>query len=111
MNQKQVSPEEFLSQGQGQNTEHEAHLFTLYVAGTTPRSARAIVNVRAICEKYLVGRYQLQVVDITNQGKLAMREQIVAVPMLVRERPLPVVRFVGDMSDTARILAGLELAI
>lgn len=111
MNQKQVSPEEFLNQGQNHNTEHEAHLFTLYVAGTTPRSARAIVNVRAICEKYLVGRYQLQVVDITNQGKLAMREQIVAVPMLVRERPLPVVRFVGDMSDTARILAGLELAI
>ena len=80
------------------------------MAGTTPRSARAIVNVRAICEEHLVGRYKLQVVDITNQGKLAMREQIVAVPMLVREQPLPALRFVGDMSDKPRIMAGLDLS-
>ncbi len=110
MSQKQVSPEEFLSQTEDRRAQHDAYLFTLYVAGTTPRSARAIVNVRAICEEHLAGHYQLQIVDITNQGKLAMREQIVAVPLLVRERPLPIVRFVGDMSDKARIVAGLELA-
>ena len=110
MTSKQVSPEDFLSQLRERRPDAEAYLFTLYVAGTTPRSARAIVNVRAICEEHLVGRYKLQIVDITNQGKLAMREQIVAVPMLVREQPLPPLRFVGDMSDKPRLLAGLELA-
>jgi circadian clock protein KaiB len=107
---KQVSPEQFLSQLQDGRAHDAAYRLTLYVAGTTPRSARAIVNVRAICEEHLLGRYNLQIVDITNQGKLAMREQIVAVPMLVREQPLPMLRFVGDMSDKARILAGLEFA-
>ncbi len=109
MSSKQVSPEEFLSQIETRRANDVAHQLTLYVAGTTPRSARAIVNVRAICEEHLFGRYQLKIVDITNQGSLAMREQIIAVPMLVRELPLPIRRFVGDMSDKPRILHGLEL--
>jgi len=103
-----VSASQFLTDGEKAKSKEEYRL-TLYVAGTTPRSARAIVNVRAICEEFLLGRYLLQVVDITNQAKTAIAQQVIAVPMLVRELPLPERRFVGDMSDRLRLLSGLDL--
>ena len=81
----------------------------LYITGTTPRSTRAIVNVRKICEKHLEGRYDLQIIDIAQHPTLAEGEQIIAAPTLVKKLPQPLRRFIGDMSQTERILLGLDL--
>ena len=81
----------------------------LYVAGPTPRSIRAIANIRAICETYLAGRYSLEVIDIAEHPGRAEGEQIIAVPTLVRNLPLPLRRFIGDMSQTERVMLGLDL--
>lgn len=83
----------------------------LFVTGTSPRSARAIVNVRRICEEHLAGDYDLEVIDIARHPALARSEQLVAAPTLIKHMPLPVRRFIGDMSQTERILAGLDLAV
>lgn len=81
----------------------------LYVAGLTPRSARAIANLKAICEEHLEGRYDLQVIDIYQQPVLAEGDQIIAVPTLLRELPRPLRRIIGDLSDRQRVLVGLDL--
>jgi circadian clock protein KaiB len=81
----------------------------LFVTGTTPRSARAIRNIRAICEENLPGRYDLEVVDIYQHPERIQTEQIVVTPTLVRERPLPPRRMIGDLSDTRRVLTGLDI--
>jgi len=87
----------------------ERYLLRLYVAGTTPRSNRAIVNIRRICEEHLKGRYELEVVDVVKNPRLAAGEQIIAAPTLVKKLPLPLRRFIGDLSETERILLGLDL--
>jgi len=81
----------------------------LYVAGQTPNSVRAIANLRKICEEHLQGRYTLEVVDLYQQPQLAQGEQIVAVPTLIRKLPLPLRQIIGDMSNTERVLVGLDL--
>ena len=81
----------------------------LYVAGSTPQSGRAIRNLKAICEANLPGRYVLTVVDLYAQPELAREDQIVVAPTLVRQSPLPVRRVVGDLSNTDRVLAALDL--
>jgi circadian clock protein KaiB len=85
------------------------YLLRLYVVGTTPRSSRAIVNIRKICDEHLAGRYELEVVDVLQNPALAAGEQIVAAPTLIKKLPLPLRRFIGDMSETERILLGLDL--
>jgi circadian clock protein KaiB len=82
----------------------------LYVAGMTPRSSRAIVNIKEICEDRLKDRYELEIVDVYQQPALAKKEQIIAAPTLIKSLPAPLRRFIGDMSDTDRLLAGLGLA-
>jgi circadian clock protein KaiB len=82
----------------------------LYVTGMTARSARAVENIRAICDKHLQGRYDLQVIDVYQQPHLAQTEQIVAAPTLIKKAPLPLRRLVGDMSSEGRVLLGLDLA-
>jgi circadian clock protein KaiB len=81
----------------------------LYVTGATPRSLRAIANVKVICEQYLKGRYQLEVVDIYRRPALLRRDQIVAVPTLVKKLPVPLRLLVGDLSRTEQVLQGLDL--
>src|SRR5687768_6301081 len=81
----------------------------LYVASSGARSARAIVNVRQLCEEHLRGLYELDVIDIAQRPELAQAEQLVAAPTLIKLLPLPVRRFVGDMSQTASILRGLNV--
>ena len=81
----------------------------LYISGPTPRSAQAIVHVRALCEASLAGRYELTVVDLSRSPALASKHQIIAAPTLVRELPLPERKFIGDMSNGARILRGLDV--
>ena len=85
------------------------YVLRLYVTGTTPHAARAIVNIRKICEEHLQGRYDLEIVDISLNPTLAKSEQIIAAPTLVKKLPLPLRRFIGDMSQTEKIILGLEL--
>ncbi len=85
------------------------YILRLYVTGTTPNSQRAIENVRKICEEYLQGRYELEIVDIYQQPELAREGQIIAAPTLIKKLPLPLRKFIGDMSKTEKILLGLEL--
>jgi circadian clock protein KaiB len=85
------------------------YVLRLYVAGVTPRSTEAIVNIKKICEEHLKGRYELEVIDIYQQPVLAKGEQIIAAPTLVKKLPLPLRRFIGSMYDVDRILVGLDL--
>jgi circadian clock protein KaiB len=86
------------------------YVLRLYITGTTPRSCRAIANIRSLCEEYLSGRYDLEVVDIYQQPAEASRRQIIAVPTLVKELPFPTWRMVGDLSDRDRVLVALDLS-
>lgn len=95
------------SAGAGGATEH--YELMLYVTGATARSLRAIANVKAICEQYLKGRYHLEVVDIYRRPALVRRDQIVAVPTLVKKLPVPLRLLVGDLSRTEQVLQGLGL--
>lgn len=81
----------------------------LYVAGMTPRSARAIANIKAICEDHLKGHYDLKVFDIYQQTALTSDEQIIAVPTLIKKLPKPLRRIIGDLSDREMVLIGLDL--
>ena len=85
------------------------YVFRLYVTGMTPRSTRAIANVQKLCEEHLAGRYELKVVDIYQQLKLAKGEQIIATPTLIKQLPLPFRKLIGDMSDAERFLVGIDL--
>ena len=85
------------------------YVLRLYVTGMTPKSTRTIANVQKLCETYLAGRYELEVVDIYQQPKLAKGEQIIATPTLIKKLPLPLRRLIGDMSDTERFLIGVDL--
>ena len=87
----------------------EEYLLRLYVAGTTPQSTRAILNIQQICEEHLDGRYHLEVIDIYQRPQLAKDEQIVAVPTLVKKLPAPLRRVIGNFSDAERVLVGLDL--
>ena len=92
-----------------ENCETEIFELRLYVTGMTPRSTRAITAVRTLCEELLPGRYDLEVIDVYQQPDLSQREQIVATPTLIKKGPAPVRRLIGDMSNRARLLAGLGL--
>jgi len=91
------------------NRANARYVLRLYVTGTTRSSERAIVNIRKICEEHLQGRYDLQIVDLSQHPALAEGEQIIAAPTLIKKLPLPLRRFIGDMSQTERILLGLDL--
>jgi len=81
----------------------------LYVTGRSPKSVRAIDNLRRACEEYLAGRYRIEIVDLLENPRLAADDQVLAVPTVVRRLPAPIRKLVGDLSDTDRLLVGLEL--
>ena len=81
----------------------------LYVAGQTPKSLTAFSNLKTICESHLNGRYSIEVIDLVEQPQLSKGDQILAIPTLVRKLPQPVRKIIGDMSDTERVLVGLDL--
>lgn len=85
------------------------YVLRLYVTGTTPKSMEAIENIKDICEKYLKGRYELEVIDIYKDPRLAEGDQIVAVPTLVKVLPTPLNRMIGDLTDLQSVLLGLDL--
>jgi len=81
----------------------------LYVAGQTPKSLQAFANLKRICEEHLAGKYQIEVIDLFKNPQLAKGDQILALPTLVRRLPEPVRRIIGDLSNTERVLVGLDL--
>lgn len=81
----------------------------LYVAGQTPRCLHAFANLKRLCEEHLAGRYRIEVIDLLEQPQLADGDQIVAIPTLVRILPEPLRRIIGDLSNTERVLVGLDL--
>ena len=84
-------------------------ILKLYVAGQSPKSVNAIANINKICVEHLQGRYELEVIDLYQQPQLALGEQIIAVPTLIRKLPPPLRRIIGDLSNTERVLVGLDL--
>jgi circadian clock protein KaiB len=96
------------SLGESQSRD-DRYVLRLYVTGLTPRSAEAFATIKAICQEHLEGRYDLEVIDIYQQPTLAKDEQIIAVPTLVKKLPLPLRRFIGNLSDEERVLLGLDL--
>jgi circadian clock protein KaiB len=83
----------------------------LYVAGQTPKSVLAFRNLKRICEEHLQGRYEIEIIDLIEYPQLAQGDQILAVPTLVRRLPEPIKRIIGDLSNTDRVLVGLDLQI
>src|SRR6476469_1803563 len=87
----------------------ETFLLRLYVAGQTPKCVRAFENLKRICEEHLASRYQIEMVDLLANPQLARGDQIFAVPTLVRRLPEPIKKIIGDLSNTERVLVGLDL--
>jgi circadian clock protein KaiB len=81
----------------------------LYVAGQTPRAVRAFANLRKICDEHLAGRYRIEVIDLVEDPQLGRGDQILALPTLVRRLPHPIKKIIGDLSNTERVLVGLDL--
>ncbi len=81
----------------------------LYVAGQTPKSIRAFANLKVLCEEHLKGRYRIEVIDLMENPQLARGDQIIAVPTLIRKLPQPVRKIIGDLSDSVRVLVGLDV--
>jgi circadian clock protein KaiB len=81
----------------------------LFVTGASPNSTRAVTNIKKICDTYLPGKYELEVIDVYQQPITAETEQIIAIPLLIRKFPLPERRIIGDMSNITRVLKGLEI--
>lgn len=109
MSDQPVSYATDLFEKEREKPQDKNYVLRLYVTGTTPQSVRAITNVKKICEEYLKGRYELEVVDLYQQPQLARGEQIIAAPTLVKKMPLPLRRIIGDMSRSERVLTGLDL--
>jgi circadian clock protein KaiB len=89
--------------------EPELWQLRLYVAGQSPKSLQAIANLKALCEEYLAGRYEIEVIDLVEYPALARSDDILAIPTLVRRLPAPLRRIIGDLSDAHRVLVGLRL--
>lgn len=85
------------------------YLLKLYITGRTPKSEQCIANLQAICERELEGRYELRIIDVLENPQLAEDEKILATPTLIKELPPPIRRIIGDLSDTEKVLLGLDL--
>jgi circadian clock protein KaiB len=89
----------------------QKYLLRLFVTGQTPRSVQSIENLRKLCERYLKGQYELEVIDIYQQPEMASENQIIAAPTLIKRLPLPLRRLVGDFSNQDRVVIGLDLRV
>jgi circadian clock protein KaiB len=87
----------------------DSYALKLYVAGQTPKAVRAFSNLRKICEEHLEGRYSIEVIDLVENPQLGRGDQILALPTLVRQLPTPIKKIIGDLSNTERVLVGLDL--
>jgi circadian clock protein KaiB len=93
------------------STTKEKYILRLYVTGATPQSIKAITNLKKICEEHLKDCYSLEIIDIYQQPKLAEGDQIIAAPTLIKMLPFPLKKLIGDMSNTEKVLLGLDLKV
>src|SRR6478735_4897293 len=91
------------------NGDKKEFVFHLFITGASPNSVRAINNVKHLCEEHMAGRYELQIIDVYQQPSIAQKEQIIALPLMIRKHPLPERRLIGDMSETTKILKTLGI--
>ena len=87
----------------------DRYILKLYITGTAPSSQRAVANARKFCEEHLEGRFELEVIDILKDPKIAKLAQLIVAPTLVKEQPLPERRFIGDLSQTEKLLTGFDI--
>jgi circadian clock protein KaiB len=106
---KKLDPTQEFEEILGHGGLDEAYVLRLYVTGMTPRSAEALASIKAICEKHLQGRYDLEVIDLYQHPALASEEQIIATPTLIKRLPAPLRRLVGNLAHEERVLFGLDL--
>ncbi len=97
------------SRANGRKAQTDTYILRLYVAGQTPRCVTAFANLKKLCDEHLAGRYQIEVIDLHLNPQLAAGDQILAIPTLVRKLPVPVRKIIGDLSNTERVLVGLDL--
>ncbi len=98
-----------VSRERNEKRESEEWGLRLYVAGQTPRSIAAFANLKKMCEEHLAGKYHIEIIDLLKNPKLAKGDQILAIPTLVRKLPPPIKKIIGDLSNTERVLVGLDL--
>jgi circadian clock protein KaiB len=92
-------------------SEAPEYVLCLFITGATPNSMRAVNNIRTICEKHLGGRYSLQIIDVYQEVELAQKEQLIALPLLIKKFPLPERKLIGDLSQTEKVMAALGLPV
>jgi len=109
MKTKRARPVRTTVTSTGRKAKSRLYILKLYVAGQSPKSVTAIANMKKLCEANLQGRYVLDVIDLYQQPQLAQGEQVIAVPTLIRKLPLPLRRIIGDLSNTERVLVGLDI--
>ena len=107
MNRK--TPDKIKTHKKSEDPCQKAYVLKLFVTGILPNSVRAIANIKAICNKYLKNGYELDIIDIYQLPDLAISEEIIAVPLLIKKFPLPEKRLIGDLSDTDKVLKALNL--
>jgi len=95
--------------GEGERAEDTQWELRLYVAGQTKRSVAALANLNRICNEYLAGRYHLEIIDLLENPQLAAVDQILAIPTLIRRLPPPILKIIGDLSNTERVIVGMDL--
>ena len=95
--------------GSGDTTDPDFCHLRLYVAGQSPKSLRALSNLKRLCEEHLDSRYEIEIVDLVANPKLAAGDEIIAIPTLVRKLPAPIRKIIGDLSDPERVIVGLQL--
>ena len=100
---------ERITAGQQAQASDKNWILRLYVAGQTPKSVTAFANLKKICEEHLRGEYRIEIIDLLNNPQLAEGDQIIAVPTLVRRLPEPIKKIIGDLSNTERVLVGLNV--
>jgi circadian clock protein KaiB len=91
------------------NGDKKEFVFHLFITGASPNSVRAINNLKQLCEEHMAGRYELRIIDVYQQPAIAAKEQIIALPLMIRKYPLPERRLIGDMSETTKILKTLGI--
>ena len=96
--------------GNGKSGDHDPYIFRLYVTGASPNSLRAILNTRNLCEEYFNENYELEIIDVHQQPSIAKKENIIALPLLIKKHPLPEKRLIGDMSNMERVLKSFGLS-
>ena len=104
-----TTPETVGEESKKEEVEAGSWLLRLYVAGQTPKCISAFANLKRICEEHLAGKYRIEVIDLLENPRLAQGDQIIAIPTLVRKLPPPMRKIIGDLSNTERVLVGLDL--